>query len=56
MAAYVISEVEPLNDELFDRYRALAQASIEQYGGHYIVRAALPKAAEGDWSSSNSPI
>jgi uncharacterized protein (DUF1330 family) len=51
MAAYVISEVEPLNDELFHRYRALAQASIEQHGGHYIVRAALPKAAEGDWST-----
>ena len=51
MAAYVISEVEPLDQELFDRYRTLAQASIAQYGGRYIVRAALPEAAEGDWSA-----
>jgi uncharacterized protein (DUF1330 family) len=49
MAAYVISEVEPLDPELFDRYRALAQASIEQHGGRYTVRAALPEAAEGNW-------
>jgi uncharacterized protein (DUF1330 family) len=50
MAAYVISEVEPLDHELFDRYRALAQASIEQHGGRYIVRAAMPEAAEGNWA------
>jgi uncharacterized protein (DUF1330 family) len=50
MAAYVISEVEPLDQELFDRYRSLAQASIEQYGGRYTVRAALPEAAEGNWA------
>jgi uncharacterized protein (DUF1330 family) len=52
MAAYVISEVEPLNQELFDRYRDLAQASIDQFGGRYIVRAALPEAAEGAWSTA----
>jgi uncharacterized protein (DUF1330 family) len=50
MAAYVISEVEPLDQGLFDRYRALAASSIEQHGGRYIVRAALPEAAEGNWS------
>jgi uncharacterized protein (DUF1330 family) len=51
MAAYVISEVQPLDQELFDRYRTLAQTSIAQYGGRYIVRAAVPQAAEGDWSA-----
>jgi uncharacterized protein (DUF1330 family) len=51
MAAYVISEVQPLDQELFDRYRTLAQTSIAQYGGRYIVRAAVPEAAEGDWSA-----
>jgi uncharacterized protein (DUF1330 family) len=50
MAAYVISEVEPLDRELFDRYRDLAQVSIEQHGGRYTVRAAIPEAAEGDWA------
>ena len=40
MAAYVLSEVEVLEEESFEQYRALARASIE-----------LPEAAEGDWPS-----
>jgi uncharacterized protein (DUF1330 family) len=51
MAAYVISEVEPLEQESFEQYRSLAKESIEQHGGRYLVRAALPEAAEGDWPS-----
>jgi uncharacterized protein (DUF1330 family) len=50
MAVYVISEVEVLDEESFEQYRELARASIEQHGGRYLVRAALPDAAEGDWS------
>jgi uncharacterized protein (DUF1330 family) len=51
MAAYVISEVEPLEQESFEQYRSLAKESIEQHGGRYLVRAALPEAAEGNWPS-----
>jgi uncharacterized protein (DUF1330 family) len=51
MAAYVISEVEVLDEESFQQYRELARASIEQHRGRYLVRAALPEAAEGDWPS-----
>jgi uncharacterized protein (DUF1330 family) len=56
LAAYVISEVEPLDQQLFDRYRELAQASIEQHGGRYIVRGAVPEAAEGDWASQRRMV
>jgi uncharacterized protein (DUF1330 family) len=49
MAAYVISEVEVLDEASFEQYRSRAAASIEQHGGRYLVRAALPEAAEGDW-------
>jgi uncharacterized protein (DUF1330 family) len=49
MAAYVISEVEPLEEASFEQYRNLAKASIEEHGGRYLVRATLPEAAEGDW-------
>ena len=49
MSAYVISEVEVLDEPTFNRYRALAQESILEYGGRYVVRGALPEAAEGDW-------
>ena len=51
MAAYVISEVEVLDEDSFEQYRNLAKASIEKHGGRYLVRAALPEAAEGDWPS-----
>jgi uncharacterized protein (DUF1330 family) len=51
MAAYVVSEVEVLDDESFEQYRELARTSIEEHGGRYLVRAALPEAAEGDWPS-----
>jgi uncharacterized protein (DUF1330 family) len=47
MAAYVISEVEVIDPTLMDRYRALAQASIAQYGGRYIVRGGASETVEG---------
>jgi uncharacterized protein (DUF1330 family) len=49
MAAHVISEVEALDADSFEKYRNLAKPSIERHGGRYLVRAALPEAAEGDW-------
>ena len=51
MAAYVISEVEVLDEPSMEQYRSLAKESIEQHGGRYLVRATLPEAAEGDWPS-----
>jgi uncharacterized protein (DUF1330 family) len=48
MAAYVISEVQILDERLGDEYRALAAASIAQFGGRYLVRGAKPEVAEGD--------
>ena len=52
VAAYVISEVEVLDEERADEYRRLAEASIQQYGGRYVVRGALPAAVEGAWPSA----
>jgi uncharacterized protein (DUF1330 family) len=48
MPAYVISEVKVLDEDLIGRYRALAQASIEKYGGRYLVRAGALELIEGD--------
>ncbi len=49
MPAYVISEVEILDEAQGQRYRELAAASIALHGGRYIVRGAQPEVAEGDW-------
>ncbi|SDJ88761.1 protein of unknown function [Actinopolyspora mzabensis] len=48
MTAYVISEVEVLDEQLADQYRTLAKRSIEQYGGRYLVRGASPNVVEGN--------
>jgi uncharacterized protein (DUF1330 family) len=48
MTAYVISEVEILDRALIDRYRTLAAATVEQYGGRYIVRGGPVELAEGE--------
>jgi uncharacterized protein (DUF1330 family) len=47
--AYVISEVEIVNEALGLRYRDLAAASIARHGGRYIVRGGSPIPAEGVW-------
>jgi uncharacterized protein (DUF1330 family) len=49
MSAYVISEVEILDDEAGARYRDLAAASIARHGGRYLVRGATPVVPEGEW-------
>ena len=42
MAAYVISEVEVLDEDSFEQYRCRADLDRE-HGGRYLVRAALPR-------------
>ncbi len=49
MVAYVISEVEPRDPDMIDRYRTLAARSIKKSGGRYIVRGGAIEAVEGGW-------
>jgi uncharacterized protein (DUF1330 family) len=49
VTAYVISEVEILDETQGQRYRELAAASIRRHGGRYLVRGACPQVPEGDW-------
>lgn len=48
MKAYVISEVEVLDEEAAEDYRRLAAASIAEHGGSYLVRGAEAEVAEGE--------
>ena len=52
MAAYVISEVEMLDETQGRRYRELAAGPIARHGGRYLVRGAAPVVAEGNWPAS----
>jgi uncharacterized protein (DUF1330 family) len=47
MPAYFIAEVEVTNPEGYEPYRALAGASIAQYGGHFVVRGGKAELIEG---------
>jgi uncharacterized protein (DUF1330 family) len=52
MAAYVIAHFDQIDDQdVLDRYRELAGASVKAFGGRYLVRGDSPKTAvEGAWS------
>jgi uncharacterized protein (DUF1330 family) len=53
VAAYVISEVEFLDLEAVGVYRRLAAASIEKYGGRYLVRGGPSELVEGQPQPKN---
>ena len=49
MAAYVISEISEVLDSVrLEQYRSLAQTSIKQYGGRYIIRGGAIEKIEGE--------
>jgi uncharacterized protein (DUF1330 family) len=56
MPAYVISEVEMLDESQGQRYRELAAASIAAHGGRYLVRGAQPEVPEGDWPAAQRVV
>ena len=49
MAAYVIADVEVTDPAVFAEYRRQVSATIEQYGGKYLVRGGATEKVEGDW-------
>jgi uncharacterized protein (DUF1330 family) len=48
MPAYLISDVTVLDRVAFETYRTRAAASIEAYGGRYLVRGGEVTLLEGD--------
>jgi uncharacterized protein (DUF1330 family) len=56
MSAYVISEVEVIDEIQGQQYRELAAASIAKYGGRYVVRGAEPQVPEGEWPSARRVV
>jgi len=49
MPAYVIVDIDVLDPVGYEQYRNLAGATVEKYGGKYIVRGGKNEVLEGDW-------
>jgi uncharacterized protein (DUF1330 family) len=49
MAGYIIVDIEVTDAVGYEQYKALAGATVEKYGGQYIVRGGAAETLEGDW-------
>ena len=49
MSAYVIVEIDVLDPAGYEEYKKLAGATVEKYGGKYIVRGGKTEVLEGNW-------
>jgi uncharacterized protein (DUF1330 family) len=56
VSAYVISEVEILDEAQAQQYRELAATSIAKHGGRYLVRGATPQVPEGSWPAAQRVV
>ncbi len=50
MPGYVIADVTVTDPAGFAEYRQLVSATIEAYGGRYLVRGGPVEPVEGDWN------
>ena len=56
MAGYVIADVNVTNAAAYEEYRKLVPASIQKYGGKYLVRGGQHEKLEGTWTPSRLVI
>jgi len=49
MPAYIIVEIDIVDPVGYEEYKKLAGATVEKYGGKYIVRGGETEVLEGDW-------
>ena len=49
MTAYLLSQVEVIDEEAWQNYRSRAAVAIEKFGGRYLARGVHPEVVEADW-------
>ncbi|MBT3943095.1 MAG: DUF1330 domain-containing protein [Chloroflexi bacterium] len=50
MAVYTVAEITIKDEEAYKEYQAKVPATIEMYGGRYLVRGGEVAPGEGDWN------
>jgi uncharacterized protein (DUF1330 family) len=56
MSAYVIVNVNTSRPEEYEHYKEMAQKTVAQYGGRYLVRGGPMSVLEGAWSPTRIVI
>lgn len=56
MAAYVIVQVDVKDPVRYDDYKSMVPASMQPYGGRFLVRGGKTHSMEGSWSPSRFVI
>jgi len=49
MSAYIIADIEILDQRAYDEYRSKVPAIIAAHGGRYLVRGGAHEVLEGTW-------
>lgn len=50
MKAYIVVDVEITDPVLYEEYKKLTPATLEPYGGRFVIRGGKTEALEGHWS------
>lgn len=56
MPAYIAVQVDVHDPETYEGYKPLVPATLEAYGGRFIVRGGATTTLEGDWNPSRFVI
>jgi len=56
MAAYIVVDVEITDPNEYQTYAKQTAATIERYGGKFVVRGGEPETLEGDWKTKRLVI
>jgi len=56
MAGYIVADIEITNPDEYQKYARQTAATLEPYGGKYLVRGGQPETLEGDWKSKRIVI
>lgn len=55
-AAYVIADTRVKDMEVLERYRKLAYASVQKFGGQYLTAGGKAEVLTGDWEPERCSI
>jgi uncharacterized protein (DUF1330 family) len=56
MSAYIIVNVDTKHPQEYERYKEMAQKTVAQYGGRYLVRGGQMNVLEGSWEPTRIVI